>query len=44
MQVIIEDYVSGETAKIFMLILNNFFSLAVAAACIFSLLKLAFGG
>ena len=44
MQVIIEDYVHGEGAKITLLILNTFFTVAIAAACVFSLLKLAFGG
>lgn len=44
MQVVIEDYVHGEGMKISLLILNNFFIVAVGAACVFSLLKLAFGG
>ncbi len=44
MQVVIEDYVHGEGMKISLLILNSFFTVAVGAACVFSLLKLAFGG
>jgi succinate dehydrogenase / fumarate reductase, membrane anchor subunit len=42
MQTIIEDYVHGEGAKIALLILNTFFTIAVAAVSIFALLKLAF--
>lgn len=44
MQIIIEDYVHGEGAKIVLLMLNTFFAIAVAAASAFSLLKLSFGG
>jgi succinate dehydrogenase membrane anchor subunit len=44
MQVIIEDYVHGEGAKMLLLIGNTFFSAAVAAASIFAVLKLSFGG
>ncbi|HYD16092.1 MAG TPA: succinate dehydrogenase, hydrophobic membrane anchor protein [Hyphomicrobium sp.] len=44
MQVIIEDYVHGEGAKIALLMLNTFFAIAVAAASVLSLLKLSFGG
>ncbi|MBL1421384.1 MAG: succinate dehydrogenase, hydrophobic membrane anchor protein [Alphaproteobacteria bacterium] len=44
MQMVIEDYVSGEKKKILMLMLNIFFSAAVALACIFSILKISFGG
>ena len=42
MQVIIEDYVHGEGAKIVLLMLNTFFTIAVGAVCVFSLLKLSF--
>jgi succinate dehydrogenase / fumarate reductase, membrane anchor subunit len=44
MQVIIEDYVHGEGAKLALIMLNTFFAIAVGAAAIFSVLKLAFGG
>ncbi len=44
MQVIIEDYVHVEAAKIVLLMLNTFFAIAVAAAGGLSLLKLSFGG
>ncbi|RIK86066.1 MAG: succinate dehydrogenase, hydrophobic membrane anchor protein [Hyphomicrobiales bacterium] len=44
MQVIIEDYVHGKLLNVTLLMLNVFFSLIVGAACIFALLKIAFGG
>ncbi|MDQ8698534.1 succinate dehydrogenase, hydrophobic membrane anchor protein [Hyphomicrobium sp. LHD-15] len=44
MQVIIEDYVHGEGAKIVLLMLNTFFAIAIAAASAFSILKLSLGG
>jgi succinate dehydrogenase / fumarate reductase, membrane anchor subunit len=44
MQVIIEDYVHGELAKVMLIMLNIFFSLAVGAASVFALMKIAFGG
>lgn len=43
MQVIIEDYVHGHTRKHLLLILNTFYAIAIAAVCIFAILKLAFG-
>ncbi|MEX0859400.1 MAG: succinate dehydrogenase, hydrophobic membrane anchor protein [Cucumibacter sp.] len=43
MQVVIEDYVSSQAAKV-LLALNNLFSLAVAAVAILSVLWLGFGG
>jgi succinate dehydrogenase / fumarate reductase, membrane anchor subunit len=44
MQVIIEDYVHGEGAKVALVMLNTFFAIAMAVASIFAILKLAFGG
>jgi succinate dehydrogenase / fumarate reductase, membrane anchor subunit len=43
MQVIIEDYVHGEAAKLSLLILNTFFAVAVGAASMLAVLKLFFG-
>ncbi|MDA4845573.1 succinate dehydrogenase, hydrophobic membrane anchor protein [Hoeflea poritis] len=44
MQVIIEDYVHGEGAKIVLLMLNSFFTIIVGALSLFAILKLGFGG
>jgi succinate dehydrogenase / fumarate reductase, membrane anchor subunit len=44
MQVIIEDYVHAEIAKIALLFLNTFFAIIVAGASLFALLKIAFLG
>ena len=44
MQVIIEDYVHAEGAKIVLLMLNSFFTIAVGALALFAILKLGFGG
>jgi succinate dehydrogenase / fumarate reductase, membrane anchor subunit len=44
MQVIIEDYVHAEGAKIAMLIGNTFFAIIIGASSIFAILKMAFGG
>ena len=44
MQVIVEDYVHGEAAKITLLLLNTFFAVIVGAAACFAVLKLSFGG
>ncbi|MDI7862462.1 succinate dehydrogenase, hydrophobic membrane anchor protein [Rhizobiaceae bacterium n13] len=44
MQVIIEDYVHGEGAKIALLMLNTFFAVFVAGLCLFAVLKIAFAG
>jgi succinate dehydrogenase / fumarate reductase, membrane anchor subunit len=43
MQVIIEDYVHGEAAKLALLILNTFFAVTIGAASILAILKLFFG-
>ena len=43
MQVIIEDYVHDEKWKFAAIIANTFFAIAVAAACVYSLLKMSFG-
>ncbi|MBO0661456.1 succinate dehydrogenase, hydrophobic membrane anchor protein [Jiella sp. MQZ9-1] len=42
MQVILEDYVHG-AAKMPLLILNTFFAIVVAAACLFAIVKMSFG-
>ena len=44
MQVIIEDYVREEGAKVIALGLNTFFSAIIAVVCLFAVLKLSFGG
>jgi succinate dehydrogenase / fumarate reductase membrane anchor subunit len=44
MQVIIEDYVHGEGAKLALLMLNTFFTVLIGALSIFAVLKLGFGG
>ncbi len=41
MQVIIEDYVHGEGTKFVALAASTFFTVAMGAAAIFSLLKIA---
>ena len=43
MQVIIEDYVNDESAKLTLLIANTFYAIAVGLACVYGLLKLSFG-
>lgn len=43
MQVIIEDYIHGEGAKVAALIANTFFSVAVGALSLIAILKLAVG-
>ena len=44
MQVVIEDYVHGEGAKIILIILNIFFCVSIGFASAFAILKLGFGG
>ncbi len=44
MQVVIEDYVHAEGAKVVALIANIFFCVAVGLAGVFAVLKIGFGG
>ena len=44
MQVVIEDYIHSEGAKVVALMANTFFAIAVGATCILAVLKLGFGG
>ncbi|MCC6949474.1 MAG: succinate dehydrogenase, hydrophobic membrane anchor protein [Bradyrhizobiaceae bacterium] len=43
MQVIIEDYVHGEAAKVTLLLANTFFAIAVGLAAAFAVLRISFG-
>ena len=43
MQVVIEDYIHNEKLKLISIMLNNFFSIAVALASIYAILKLSSG-
>jgi succinate dehydrogenase / fumarate reductase membrane anchor subunit len=43
MQVVIEDYVHDEKWKFLAIVGNMFFAIAIAAACVYSLLKISFG-
>jgi succinate dehydrogenase / fumarate reductase membrane anchor subunit len=43
MQVVIEDYIHGEIAKLLLFMLNTFFAIAIALASGYALLKLSFG-
>jgi len=43
MQVVIEDYVHDEPGRLILLMANTFFSLAVALASAYCILKLSFG-
>jgi succinate dehydrogenase membrane anchor subunit len=43
MQVVIEDYIHGEMTKLAAIMANNFFSVAVALASIYAILKLSSG-
>jgi succinate dehydrogenase / fumarate reductase, membrane anchor subunit len=43
MQVIIEDYVHDESAKLTLLMANTFFAIAVGLAAVYGILKLSFG-
>lgn len=42
MQVIIEDYITRDSTKIVLLLLNNFFAILVASASVWAILKLSF--
>ena len=44
MQIIIEDYVPNEFQKVTLLMLNTFFTVVVAALCLFAVLKIGFAG
>lgn len=44
MQMVIEDYIPNEFQKVVLLMLNTFFTVAVAALCLFAVLKLGFAG
>ena len=44
MQVVIEDYVHNEGAKILCLLANTFFTIVIAAASIYAVLRMSFGG
>jgi len=43
MQSVIEDYIHGEGLKIALVMLNIFFPIVIGAACVFALVKIAFG-
>lgn len=43
MQVIIEDYIHGEAAKVLAVMANTFFAVAVGVACVYAILKISFG-
>lgn len=44
LQVVVEDYVHGEGAKVTLIILNKLAAVLLAATCVLSVLKVAFGG
>jgi succinate dehydrogenase / fumarate reductase, membrane anchor subunit len=44
MQVIIEDYVYAEGAKVALIMLNTFFPIVVGVTALYALLRIAFGG
>ena len=43
MQVVIEDYVHDEIAKLVLIMANTFFAIAIALTSIYGILKLSFG-
>lgn len=44
LQVVIEDYIHAEATKIFLLILNMFFTAGVGLAMVLALVKMSFAG
>ncbi|WP_247657747.1 succinate dehydrogenase, hydrophobic membrane anchor protein [Aquabacter sp. L1I39] len=44
MQVIIEDYVTGEAMKVLCIVANTFFTVAIGLAGAFAVLKISLGG
>jgi succinate dehydrogenase / fumarate reductase membrane anchor subunit len=44
MQVVIEDYIHHEGAKVVLLMLNTFFTVLIGALCLFAVLKTGFAG
>lgn len=43
LQVVIEDYIHGEAAKLLLLVGNTFFAIIIGAACTLAVLKLVIG-
>jgi succinate dehydrogenase / fumarate reductase, membrane anchor subunit len=43
MQIIIEDYVHDKGWKIAAVIVNNFYAVVIAVACLWAVLKISFG-
>lgn len=43
MQVVIEDYVHAEGAKLFLLMLNTFFAIAMGLAAAYAIIRIGFG-
>ena len=43
MQVIIEDYVHDKGLRLAAIIANNFYSVIIAVACLFAILKVSLG-
>ena len=43
LQIVIDDYVHDRGLKIASTVANNFFAIAIAAVCLFSILKISFG-
>ena len=44
LQVVIEDYVSAESTKVFLLVVTKLMAVFFGASCIFAVLRLTFGG